>query len=232
MFGSKRVLVVDDDAKILKVVGEALRQESYSVHIASSGVAALECCRQWQPDLIILDVAMPGLDGFEVCGRLRSGGSQVPVLILSARGDETDRVVGFRMGADDYLTKPFSISELVLRVRAILRRAAGSTGPHAWGSQLSSGDLQMDRETRRVQVGGQPVELTPLEFELLWLLATHPGQVFSREALLERVWQSNFSGDQSSVTVYIRRLREKIEQKPSDPAHLKTVWGIGYKFEP
>lgn len=232
MPGSKQILVVDDDPKILKVVGEALRQESYQVVTAPDGETALQVCRQHPLDLLVLDVTMPGIDGLEVCGRLRAGGSQVPILILSARGDETDRVVGFRLGADDYLTKPFSISELVLRVRAILRRAGGMSPVQASGDRISAGPLEMDRTTHTASVRGETLDLTPREFEMLWLLASHPGQVFSREHLLERIWRSEFDGDQSAVTVYVRRLREKVEKNPSDPAHVKTVWGIGYKFEP
>jgi len=234
MGASKTVLVADDDTKILKVVGEALRLEGFTVVTAVDGQQALQLCHQYKPDLLVLDVTMPSLDGLEVCGRLRSGGSQVPILILSARADETDRVVGFRLGADDYLTKPFSISELVLRVRAILRRT-GAVAPVASTippDHVAAGDLEMDRSTHTVLVRGQSVELTPREFHMLWLLATHPGQVFSREVLLERIWQSDFEGDHSAVTVYIRRLREKIEVTPGDPAHIKTVWGVGYKFEP
>lgn len=228
---TKTILVADDDAKILKVVGEALRQECYNVVTAVDGTEALQLCKQHKPHLVILDVMMPGLDGLEVCGRLRSGGSQVPILILSAKGDETDRVVGFRLGADDYLTKPFSISELLLRVKAILRRAGTEGQPAVASERIKLGDIDLDRSTRRASVRGAEIELTPREFEMLWLFAAHPGQVFSREALLQRLWQSDFTGDQSAVTVYIRRLREKIERNPSDPDHLKTVWGIGYKFD-
>lgn len=231
MPGSKRILVVDDDAKILKAVGEALRQEGYGVLTAQMGATALELCRQQPPDLVVLDVMMPGIDGFEVCTRLRAAGSQVPILILSARGDETDKVVGFRLGADDYLTKPFSLSELVLRVRAILRRT-GSAGAAAPTDRLRAGDLEMDRATHRVTIGGASVELTPRKFQTLWLLATHPGHLFSREALLQRVWQSDYAADQAAVTVCLRRLREKIERNPGHPDHIRTVWGIGYKYEP
>ncbi len=229
---AKQILVADDDPKILKVVGEALKLEGYQVVTAVNGNAALQVCRQSAPDLIILDITMPGLDGLEVVHKLRTHGSQVPILILSARGDETDRVVGFRLGADDYLTKPFSISELVLRVRAILRRAgAPAPVPIATPDRISAGDLVIDRVAHQVTVRGTCVELTPLEFKLLWLLASNPGQVFSRDHLLERVWQSEYEGDQAAVTVYIRRLREKIERNPGDPEHIKTVWGIGYKFD-
>lgn len=232
MPNSKQILVVDDDPKILKVVGEALRQESYQVVTAPDGETALQICRQHPLDLLVLDVTMPGIDGLEVCGRLRASGSHVPILILSARGDETDRVVGFRLGADDYLTKPFSISELVLRVRAILRRAGGISPVQTSADRISAGPLEMDRTTHTASVRGEALELTPREFEMLWLLASHPGQVFSREHLLERIWRSEFDGDQSAVTVYVRRLREKVENNPSDPDHIKTVWGIGYKYEP
>jgi DNA-binding response OmpR family regulator len=230
MSTNRKLLVVDDDAKILKAVGEALRQEGYSVFTAPDGETALELCRKQTPDLVVLDIGMPGLDGFEVCGRLRAGGAQLPILILSARGDETDRVVGFRMGADDYLTKPFSITELILRVRAILRRSGNTMPTPAPSDHLAAGVLEIDRATHRVAVRGEPVELTPREFHLLWLLASHPGQVFTRDVLLERIWHGD--GDHAAVTVYIRRLREKIERTPGDPAHIKTVWGIGYKFEP
>jgi DNA-binding response OmpR family regulator len=227
---NRRVLVVDDDAKILKAVGEALRQEGYGVFTAPDGESALDLCRKHGPDLVVLDVGLPGLDGFEVCGRLRAGGAQLPILILSARGDETDRVVGFRMGADDYLTKPFSITELVLRVRAILRRSGSGAAVASSSDRVSVGDLEMDRTTHRVTLRGETVALTPREFHMLWLLASHPGQVFTREVLLERLWQGD--GDHAAVTVYIRRLREKVERTPGDPAHIRTVWGIGYKFEP
>lgn len=230
MAGSNRVLVVDDDAKIVKVVSEALRQEGYTVFTAGNGEAGMQMARTHMPHLIILDVMMPGLDGLEVCGRLRAAGSQVPILILSAKGDETDRVVGFRLGADDYLTKPFSISELMLRVKAILRRV-GQEKQATAGDRVVAGDLEIDRTTRKVTMRGKELDLTPREFEMLWLFATHPGHVFSREVLLERLWESDFDGDASAVAVYMRRLREKIERNPSEPDHLKTVWGIGYKFE-
>jgi len=226
----KSILVVDDDLRILKAVGEALRQEGFRVETAMDGETALTICRMGRPDMVVLDIGLPGLDGFEVCGRIRMSGSQVPILILSARGDDVDKLVGFRLGADDYLTKPFNIAELVMRVRAILRRSVSSP-PAPSADRLSIGGLEMDRSTHRVTMNGKLVDLTPREFKLLWLMASHPGQVFSRETLLERFWPEETSSDQSSVTVYMRRLREKIEANPSDPDHLKTVWGIGYKFE-
>lgn len=227
----KHILVADDDPKILKVVGEALRLEGFLVTTAVSGTEVLSLFQQSRPDLVILDVTMPGFDGLEVCSRLRAAGSQVPILILSARGDETDRVVGFRLGADDYVAKPFSISELMLRVRAILRRSAGAQPVAEPSGRIVVGVLEMDRSTHETKMRGEAVDLTPREFNMLWLLATHPGHVFSREHLLEKVWTNDFDGDQSAVTVYIRRLREKLERNPGDPAHIKTVWGIGYKYE-
>lgn len=230
MLAPKKILVVDDDAKILKVVGEALREEGFGAFTAADGHAALEACRKYSPDLIVLDVMLPGLDGFDVCSRLRTDGDQVPILMLSARCDEVDKVVGFRLGADDYLTKPFSITELILRVKAILRRTGSRNAPPAEG-RLVAGPLEMDKHTHHVTMHGRPVKLTPREFLMLWLLAVHPGQVLSRETLLERAWASDFDGDETAVTVYIRRLREKLEANPGDPQHLKTVWGIGYKFE-
>lgn len=231
MPATKRVLVADDDPKILKVVGEALRQEGYSVTTATNGATALQLCRSQSPHLVILDVMMPEMDGLDVCARLRGAGSQVPILILSACGDETDRVVGFRLGADDYLVKPFSISELLLRVKAILRRVQADT-PAPSGDRINPGDLEMDRTTRQTLIRGKAVSLTPREFDLLWLLASHAGQVFARESLIEHIWKSDYEGDPSVVAVYMRRLRERIERNPSEPDHLKTVWGIGYKFEP
>jgi DNA-binding response OmpR family regulator len=226
----KEILVVDDDIKILKAVGEALRQEGFRVQTALDGETAVTLCRNSRPDLMILDIGIPGLDGFEVCGRVRMSGNQMPILILSARGDETDKMIGFRLGADDYLTKPFSVGELVMRVRAILRRTQPAA-PVAPSDHVAVGNLEIDKATHRVTVDGHAVELTPREFKLLWIMATHPGHVFSRETLMERFWPEENGTDQSAVTVYIRRLREKIEANPSDPDHLKTVWGIGYKFE-
>lgn len=226
---ARRVLVVDDDPKILKAVAQALRQEGFEPVCAATGEEGLGMCESYRPDLVILDIMLPGLDGFEVCGRLRSHG-RTPILILSARGDELDKAVGFHLGADDYMTKPFSLSELVLRVRAILRRAQASPQSPE-GDLVRLRDLEVNRATRSVLMRGRPVDLTRREFELLWLLATHPQHVFTREALLERVWHSTYANDQAAVTVCIRRLREKIELQPDHPEYIKTVWGIGYKLE-
>jgi len=226
----KRILVVDDDPKILKALDQALRKEGYDVLRAADGEEALALSRDVEPDLIILDVMLPKLDGFEVCAKIRAL-NNVPILILSARGEEMDKVVGFNVGADDYLTKPFRLSELVLRVRAILRRTAPTPSFVADGHPIRFRDMEINRSARTVTVRTKQVELTPKEFDLLWLLASHPGNVFSREAILQRVWHSDFTGDEAALTVCVRRLREKVEQDPGNPEYIRTIWGIGYKFD-
>ncbi|WP_374713267.1 response regulator transcription factor [Symbiobacterium terraclitae] len=226
----KRILVVDDDPKILKALEQALQQEGYEVHKAEDGLEALRVAQEVKPDLMILDIMLPEMDGFEVLAQLQSSGG-IPTLILSARGEEMDKVVGFNVGADDYLVKPFRLSELLLRVRAILRRTSGPAAPVDEDRPLQFKDIEISRSSRTVIVRGQQVDLTPKEFDLLWLLASHPGHVFSREALLQRVWHSDYSGDEAALTVCVRRLREKIERDPGHPELVKTIWGIGYKFD-
>lgn len=226
----KRILVVDDDPKILKALEQALQQEGYEVHRAEDGLEALRVAQEVKPDLMILDIMLPRMDGFEVLAQLQSTGG-IPTLILSARGEEMDKVVGFNVGADDYLVKPFRLSELLLRVRAILRRTSGPAAPVDEDRPLQFKDIEISRSSRTVVVRGQTVDLTPKEFDLLWLLASHPGHVFSREALLQRVWHSDYSGDEAALTVCVRRLREKIERDPGHPELVKTIWGIGYKFD-
>jgi DNA-binding response OmpR family regulator len=231
MASPKRILVVDDDPKILKALDQALRKEGYEVMRAADGEEALALAREEEPDLIVLDIMLPKLDGFEVCAKIRAL-SNVPILILSARGEEMDKVVGFNVGADDYLTKPFRLSELVLRVRAILRRtAAAAPSLITDGAPIRFKEMEINRAARSVTVRAKQVELTPKEFDLLWLLASHPGNVFSREAILQRVWHSDYTGDEAALTVCVRRLREKIEHDPGNPEYIKTIWGIGYKFE-
>jgi DNA-binding response OmpR family regulator len=231
MASQKRILVVDDDPKILKALDQALRKEGYEVMRAADGEEALSLAREEEPDLIVLDIMLPKLDGFEVCAKIRAL-SNVPILILSARGEEMDKVVGFNVGADDYLTKPFRLSELVLRVRAILRRtAAAAPSLITDGAPIRFKEMEINRAARSVTVRAKQVELTPKEFDLLWLLASHPGNVFSREAILQRVWHSDYTGDEAALTVCVRRLREKIEHDPGNPEYIKTIWGIGYKFE-
>jgi DNA-binding response OmpR family regulator len=238
-----RVLVVDDEPIVRDVLVRYLRQEGFQVGTAADGASALEVFADTEPDLVLLDLMLPRIDGFEVFRRIRAGGNRAegavggrspqgtPVIMLTARGDETDRIVGLDLGADDYIGKPFSPREVVARVRAVLRRAAGS---EADGSEhvLHFDGLEIDPRTREVLVDGSPVELTPKEFELLHYLASEPRTVFSRLQLLDALWDVAFDGDPSTVTVHIRRLREKIEPDPSAPRRLVTVWGAGYRFQP
>ena len=221
------ILVVDDDATISEVVGRYLESEGFDVDIALDGAAALERAQASSPDLVVLDLMLPKIDGIEVCRRLRTQGA-TPIIMLTAKGDETDKIVGLSIGADDYMTKPFSPKELVARVKAVLRRTAY---PRTYGEEtLRFADLSINPKTRKVTAHGTDVDLTAKEFELLWFLGTHPGQVFSREQLLNDVWDYTYVGDTSTVTVHIRRLREKIEADPARPRHILTVWGVGYKF--
>jgi DNA-binding response OmpR family regulator len=225
---AQKILAVDDDPKILKILQHTLRKEGFEVSTAASGEEALQKVGQAPPDLVILDIMMPGMDGYETFQRLKAQ-HEMPVIILSARSDEVDRVVGFRMGVDDYQTKPFSPTELALRVKAILRRVGE---PEERGkSVLKFGDLTMDYSKRLVLHKNNKIELTPKEFEVLWLMASNPNKVFSKTHLLDKVWDSAYYGDDNTVTVHIRRIREKLEENPSNPLYVKTVWGIGYKFE-
>ena len=224
----QRILVVDDDETVAEVVARYLEREGLDVQTAGDGPAALALAHDSPPDLVVLDLMLPGLDGFEVCRRLREMGS-VPIIMLTARGDEDDRVIGLELGADDYVAKPFSPRELVARIKAILRRAG--TPRDAEARVLSTGSLQVDTRAREATRSGAPLSLTVLEFDLLSFLMTHPRQAFRREDLLERVWGFP-SGDTSTVTVHIRRLREKIEPDAASPTHIRTVWGVGYRFEP
>jgi DNA-binding response OmpR family regulator len=230
-----RVLVVDDEPIVVEVVERYLRREGFQVVTAASGTEAWQAAvdADRPPDLIVLDVMLPGLDGLEVCRRLRRERNvSVPIILLTARADEADRVAGLGIGADDYVVKPFSPRELAARVKAQLRRVALDKRPPPADHRLRGGDVVLDPLARTVAVRGRPVALTAKEFDLLHFLMAHPGQVFDRNALLDAVWDRDFFGDQSTVTVHVRRLREKIEREPSRPAHVKAVWGMGYKFEP
>jgi DNA-binding response OmpR family regulator len=231
--GGARVLVVDDEPIVREVLSRYLAREGFEVEAAEDGERALSAVERARPDVVILDLMLPRLDGLEVFRRMReSMPSSFPaVIMLTAKGEETDRIVGLELGADDYVTKPFSPREMVARVRAVLRR---TTGPAAEGPAppMRFRDLEIDSERRVVRVRGETVHLTRKEFELLHLLASNPGVVFTRLHLLEQVWDFAWEGDSSTVTVHIRRLREKIEADPSRPRHLVTVWGVGYRFEP
>ena len=227
-----RILVVDDDATVAEVVARYLEREGFDVDSASDGQVALDRALASPPDLLILDLMLPRLDGLEVFRRVRAV-APIPIIMLTARGEEEDRVAGLDLGADDYLAKPFSPRELTARVKSVLRRTNAPL--HAMWSEesepLTAGALEVDVRSREVRVDGEPVSLTAREFELLAFLMLHAGQVFRREELLEKVWGYSW-GDTSTVTVHVRRIREKIEPDPADPAFIRTVWGVGYKFEP
>ena len=226
------ILVVDDEASVVEVVCLYLQREGFDVRVARDGRAALDAIREKQPALVVLDLMLPEIDGLEIMRRLRDNAEiDVPVIMLTARRQETDRIYGLELGADDYVVKPFSPAELVSRVKAVMRRAYGKANG-AGERPLTFGDLTIDPKTRLVTVRGQNVELTATEFNLLYFIACHPRQVFKRDQLLENVWGFSEYVDPSTVTVHIRRLREKIEEDPGNPVWLLTVWGVGYKFEP
>lgn len=225
------ILVVDDEASVVEVVSLYLQRDGFQVRIARDGQTALAALRERLPALLVLDLMLPQVDGMEIMRRLRDSGAVVPVIMLTARRQETDRIYGLEMGADDYVVKPFSPAELVSRVKAVLRRTYRQTAGMA-ERPLQAGPLHIDPKTRLVTANDNPVDLTATEFNLLWFMASHPRQVFKRDQLLENVWGFSEYVDASTVTVHIRRLREKIETDPSNPAHLLTVWGVGYKFDP
>jgi len=226
--GSK-VLVVDDDATVSDVVRRYLERAGFAVTLAADGPSALAAAAANAPNLVVLDLMLPGMSGLEVCRRLRER-SDVPVVMLTALGEETDRVVGFEVGADDYVTKPFSPRELALRVQSVLRRA-GRPGGAAAPESLVDGDLRLDPVARTATRAGEPLALTVREFDLLAHFLRHPRQAASRADLLEQVWGWSF-GDQATVTVHVRRVREKIEPDPAAPTRIVTVWGVGYRFDP
>ena len=230
MNGMTQVLVVDDEPMVREVLARYLEAEGFGVVTAGDGEEALDRFEESRPDLVLLDLMLPRIDGFEVLDRMRTL-ARVPVIMLTARGEETDRVVGLDLGADDYVTKPFSPREVVARVRAVLRRT-GADAQSVRDEPLVLGDLTIDPASRVVAVRDEPVRLTPKEFDVLHLMASNPGVVFSRIQLLEEIWDFAWDGDPSTVTVHIRRLREKIEVDPSAPERLVTVWGVGYRFEP
>jgi DNA-binding response OmpR family regulator len=224
-----RILVVEDERIVAEVVERYLRRDGHTVRVVYDGRTAVDAFEQFQPDLIVLDVMLPGLDGLEVCRRVRAR-SQTPIIMLTARGEEVDKLVGLELGADDYVTKPFSPRELAARVKAVLRRTSRAVLPD--DDALRFDDLRINGRTHAVEDRRGPIVLTAREFALLYYLARHPGQVFSREQLMDAVWDYEFVADASTVTVHMRRLRAKVEADPSRPRHLMTVWGVGYKFEP
>ena len=225
---SKTVLVVEDEASLASTLSYNFRKNGFNVVTAADGYEGLQAARREQPDVVVLDLMLPKMDGLEVCRRLRAG-SDVPILMLTAKGEELDRVVGLEMGADDYLTKPFSMRELIARVRALIRRSAGRPAADDV-SRISAGMLELDIRGRTVTRDGAEVALKPKEFDLLFYLAKNAGQVFTREQLLEHVWGYEFFGGSRTVDVHIRWLREKLEKEPAQPRYLLTVRGVGYKF--
>jgi DNA-binding response OmpR family regulator len=222
------VLVVDDEPIVRDVVVRYLEREGFSTLEADHGDRARELLERQSPDLVVLDVMLPGTDGLELCRWIRSR-SELPVIMLTARGEEADRIVGLELGADDYVTKPFSPRELAARVRSVLRR---STLRAPSGERLTFGSIELDAGTREVRRDGVESKLTAKEFDLLWFLGSHPRRVFSRDQLMSRVWGYEAALDTGTVTVHMRRLREKIEDDPSQPRHLQTVWGVGYRLVP
>ena len=236
MSSAARILVVEDEPVVAEVVERYLRRDGHQVRRVGRGDEALALFDEFAPELVVLDIMLPGVDGLEVCRRIRQR-SNVPVIMLTARGEEVDKLLGLGIGADDYVTKPFSPRELAARVAAVLRRAANATPPGDSSDRGTSQTMRFERLVidpveRSVLLQGEPVTLTAREFDLLQYLAEHPRQVFTREQLLDAVWDREFTGGESTVTVHMRRVRSKVETDPSRPRHLKTVWGVGYKFEP
>ena len=226
----KRVLVVDDEKLIVKGIRFSLLQDGLEVDCAYDGEEALEMAKTTEYDLILLDVMLPKMDGFEVCQQVREF-SDVPIIMLTAKGDDMDKILGLDYGADDYITKPFNILEVKARIKAIMRRGRKNDEKEKPGNILEKHDMKIDRENRRVFIEGVEVNLTTKEFDVLELLATNPDKVYSREQLLELIWGSDYPGDARTVDVHIRRLREKIEKLPSNPKHVYTKWGVGYYFK-
>ncbi|GMA48838.1 DNA-binding response regulator [Alicyclobacillus contaminans] len=224
----QQVLIVDDEASIVHLITGYLRKEGFSVLVAETGPEALEMAKWSAPDLIILDVMLPDLDGFEVCRRLRQT-SMVPILMLTAKAGEADKIIGLGIGADDYLTKPFSPRELVARVKALLRRA-NLREPPITSDILQFGDLTLDLRAMSVRKAGKPVNLTAIEFQLLKILATHPGQVFTKQQLLDLCWGYDYVGDDRLVVVHIANVRKKLEDNPAEPMYIQTIRGVGYAF--
>jgi DNA-binding response OmpR family regulator len=223
------VLVVDDEEIVREVVSDYLKRDGFSVVSASDGIEALERFSAARPDIVLLDLMLPHVDGLEVCRRIRMQ-SNIPIIMVTAKSEETDTIIGLGVGADDYIAKPFSPKEVVARVKAVLRRSTAP--PVLAGDPMTFGPLVIRPDRRQVEVSGKPVELTAREFDLLEFLARHPGQVFTRDDLLDKVWDWAYASDGGTVTVHIRRLRQKIEPDAERPRFIKTVWGVGYKFEP
>lgn len=227
---SKRVLIVDDEKLIVKGIRFSLEQDGMEIDCAYDGEEALEKAKQNHYDIILLDIMLPKLTGLEVCQQIREF-SNVPIVMLTAKGEDMDKILGLEYGADDYITKPFNILEVKARIKAIMRRTAVKKTEASDGRLIESGDMRIDRDNRSVFIAGREINLTAREFEVLELLALHPNKVYSRESLLKLVWGADYPGDVRTVDVHIRRLREKIEVNPSDPRYVYTKWGVGYYFK-
>lgn len=231
--GSGTVLVVDDEPTIVEIVGRYLERAGYETYRAADGPEALRQAELHRPDLVVLDLMLPGLDGIEVMRRLQERpGRRTAVILLTARGEESDRLIGLRRGADDYVVKPFSPAELVARVEAVMRRVSPPDDDEAEEPPIERGPLRVEPATRRVFLDDEELDLTMREFDLLAYLAARPGRVFSRDQLMEAVWEYPFFTDTSTVTVHIRRLRAKLDDDPAEPRFIETVWGVGYRFKP
>lgn len=226
---AQRVLVVDDEKLIVKGIRFSLEQDGMEVDCAYDGEEAMEFARQNQYDMVLLDVMLPKMTGFEVCQQIREF-SNVPIVMLTAKGEDMDKILGLEYGADDYITKPFNILEVKARIKAIMRRTNRKSGRKEESKMVERGDMRLDCEGRRVYIKDKEINLTAKEFELLELLIKNPGKVYGRENLLKLVWGSDYPGDVRTVDVHIRRLREKIEEVPGEPAYVRTKWGVGYYF--
>ena len=226
---ANRVLVVDDEKLIVKGIRFSLEQDGMEVTCAYDGEEALTFAREQQFDIILLDIMLPKLSGFEVCQQIREF-SNVPIIMLTAKGDDMDKILGLEYGADDYITKPFNILEVKARIKAIIRRTAKQEKKADTAGRIQAGDMTIERDNRRVYIEGREINLTAKEFDVLELLATHPNQVYSREKLLTMVWGADYPGDARTVDVHIRRLREKVETNSSEPKYVHTKWGVGYYF--
>ena len=224
-----KILVVDDEALLVKGIRFNLQNEGYEVISGSDGLEAVQLVQSQQPDLVVLDVMMPNMDGLTACSKIREF-SDIPIILLTAKADDMDKLIGFDHGADDYLTKPFNILELKARIRALLRRA-GSTEKKTTGNLLAIGSISLDLDARNAYRNGQVADLTAKEFDVIEFLMRNPNRVYSREALLDTLWSYEYRSDIRTVDVHIRRLREKLEQSPADPEYIMTKWGVGYYFK-
>ena len=228
---AKKVLVVDDEKLIVKGIKFSLEQDGMEVDCAYDGQEALDLAGKTRYDMVLLDVMLPKVDGFEVCRRIREF-SEMPIVMLTAKGDDMDKILGLEYGADDYIKKPFNILEVKARIKAIMRRSAGSEKKEEDDLTIEYGDLRIEKRSRRLFIKGEEVNLTSREFDMLILFATNPDKVFSRDALLEALWGADYPGDARTVDVHVRRLREKMEENPGEPRYIQTKWGVGYLFKP